>query len=136
MSNYNRNSKIQQFMRGRNGVDALSRDLCFLSVIISLVGTIFRTSLLTIPALVLCLYSIWRVFSKKVVKRSIENSFYLGKRRKVLQKFNLQKRKWDERDVSRFFRCPNCGQNLRVPKGQGEIEITCPKCGSKFVKRT
>lgn len=34
--------------------------------------------------------------------------------------------------------CPNksCGQKIRVPKGKGKIEITCPKCGQKFVKRT
>ncbi|MFQ9547017.1 MAG: hypothetical protein ACLRZ6_03415 [Lachnospiraceae bacterium] len=30
----------------------------------------------------------------------------------------------------------SCGQKIRVPKGKGKIEITCPKYGQKFVKRT
>lgn len=36
----------------------------------------------------------------------------------------------------KYFACPNCSQKIRVPKGHGKIEITCPKCGEKFIKRT
>ena len=36
----------------------------------------------------------------------------------------------------RYFRCPNCKQKVRVPKGKGTIEIRCPKCNTKFIKRT
>ena len=36
----------------------------------------------------------------------------------------------------RIFRCPSCDQRVRVPRGRGKIEITCPRCGQTFVKRS
>ncbi len=32
-----------------------------------------------------------------------------------------------------YFTCPKCRRALRVPKGKGKIQITCPKCGEKFL---
>ena len=37
---------------------------------------------------------------------------------------------------ARHFRCPKCHQKVRVPRGKGKIQITCPKCGEKFIKKT
>jgi len=36
----------------------------------------------------------------------------------------------------RYYRCPGCRQRLRVPRGRGNIVITCPKCHREFTKRT
>lgn len=36
------------------------------------------------------------------------------------------------KQVYAFFKCPSCGQTVRVPAGKGHIQITCPKCKSKF----
>lgn len=30
------------------------------------------------------------------------------------------------------FLCPCCGQKLRVPRGRGRVEVTCPKCKTVF----
>ena len=32
----------------------------------------------------------------------------------------------------KYFTCANCKQSLRVPRGQGKISITCPKCKNTF----
>ena len=32
--------------------------------------------------------------------------------------------------------CPNCRAKLRVPKGKGKINITCPKCEFKYQLNT
>jgi transcription elongation factor Elf1 len=35
----------------------------------------------------------------------------------------------------RYFKCPNCGQYLRVPKGKGKIHINC-RCGYTMYRKT
>ena len=35
-----------------------------------------------------------------------------------------------------LYRCPSCGQKVRVPRGKGRISIHCPKCQRDFIKRT
>lgn len=30
------------------------------------------------------------------------------------------------------FLCPCCSQKLRVPRGRGKVEVTCPKCKTMF----
>lgn len=32
--------------------------------------------------------------------------------------------------------CPQCGQKLRVPVNKGSLEVTCPKCETKFSVNT
>lgn len=36
----------------------------------------------------------------------------------------------------RYFRCPKCGQTVRVPRGRGKINIRCPRCNERFIKNT
>lgn len=65
---------------------------------------------------------------------------------RVARKFEAEKQKQAEvqrkaqmkadEKIYKYFECPNCSQKIRVPKGHGKIEITCPKCGEKFIKRT
>lgn len=37
--------------------------------------------------------------------------------------------------MHKYFLCPNCKQTVRVPRGRGQITITCPKCKQKFDKK-
>lgn len=36
----------------------------------------------------------------------------------------------------KYLKCPHCHQYLRVPKGKGEITVTCPSCHQQFDQRT
>ena len=36
----------------------------------------------------------------------------------------------------RYFKCPNCGQYLRVPRGKGKITVNCRNCGASFEERS
>ena len=31
------------------------------------------------------------------------------------------------------FRCPTCGQSMRLPRGVGKVEVTCRSCSSHFL---
>ena len=46
------------------------------------------------------------------------------------------KKRWAQRGTYRFFKCPQCRQIVRVPKGRGKICITCPKCKTEFMLLT
>ena len=133
---YKIRTKITRWMYGRNGQDEFS-DACYMAgVVLLVVGMIFRSVWIYLPALVICGYSIFRTTSKNLIRRQGENVWFLQKTDKVKKFFDLQKRRWRDRKKSCYYRCKGCRQMIRVPKGHGKIEITCPKCGNKFIRKT
>ena len=40
------------------------------------------------------------------------------------------------RKTHRYYKCQICKHWLRVPKGKGKIEITCPVCKYKIKRKT
>ena len=36
----------------------------------------------------------------------------------------------------RYFKCPNCGQQMRVPRGKGRITVHCRSCGATFEEKS
>ena len=41
------------------------------------------------------------------------------------------------RDLERrHFKCPNCGQQMRVPRGKGRITVRCRSCGVVFEEKS
>ena len=81
-------------------------------------------------------YSIYRAFSRDHLKRSQERLWFLQKVEAVKRYFRQLKQQWQQRKTHKFFRCKQCGVMIRVPRGKGQVEITCPKCGNKFIDRT
>lgn len=119
---------LARFMSGRYGTDKLNMVLLTVGLVLSLVGLF-----ITLPILKLCLMlasyillgiSIFRTFSRNTYKRYQENRRFL---------LFLQKRKDRQH---RYYDCPRCRQQVRVPRGKGKISITCPRCKEKFVKKT
>ena len=51
-------------------------------------------------------------------------------------KINLYKLKCEQRKEYKIFQCKSCGRKIRVPRGKGKIEVTCPVCGNKKICRT
>ena len=47
-----------------------------------------------------------------------------------------EKKAFAQRKEYRIFKCPKCGQKLRVPRGKGKIAIRCRKCGEEFIRKT
>ena len=123
-------------MQGRNGVDELARMHSWLVLILLLVGMFTRIGLFSLLALGLLIYMYFRVFSRNTSKRYEENRKYLDFRYNRTVAWNRFKKRFAQRRDYKFFKCPMCRQEVRVPRGHGKIEITCPKCREKFIRRT
>ena len=131
---------IARFMQGRYGVDKFSNFL-FAAALVCLVVEFFvpvavvRT-ILNLAALVLLAYSYCRVFSKNHTKRYAENARFMKYFGGLQGLFHKRRNDRMQKRYHRIFKCPNCRQSVRVPKGKGKIAITCPKCKTEFIRRS
>jgi predicted RNA-binding Zn-ribbon protein involved in translation (DUF1610 family) len=128
--------RLSRFFYGRNGYDNLAK-LCNLLAILLLVINIFAQNMIIYFIWVALFgYSVFRVYSKNIPKRYAENQKYLKMTELPRKYIKLMGMQWKDRSVSRYYICKSCHQQIRVPKGKGRIEIRCPKCGERFIKRT
>ena len=126
---------LRRFMMGRYGSDQLCIALLVLSIILSLIGKWTNVILLTFLSIIPLFFSIYRMLSRNIYARRAENDKFL----KLLKPLtaSLKKQKQRAADTThRYFACPSCRQELRVPRGKGKINITCPYCHAKFQKKT
>lgn len=128
--------KLYRFMTGRYGVDDLVRMQSILVLVFLLLGIITRVGWFSLLALALMIYMYFRMLSKNTAKRYEENQKYLNFRYNCTVSWNRFKKRLSQSRDYRFFKCPMCKQQVRVPKGHGKIEITCPKCRETFIRRT
>jgi len=103
----------------------------FVNIVNRSVGSVL--DFLGIAAIV---YAYFRIFSRDIQKRYEENQKYLAMTSKFRLRFNKEKNLMKQRKTHHIYNCPGCGQKIRIPKGKGKIEIDCPKCHTKFVKRS
>lgn len=127
--------KLQRFMIGRYGVDEYGRFLTIAVLILCLLSIFISNELLNLVTIVAIVYCYYRILSKNHEKRFQENLKYLALKDKVTARFP-SKNKNNANAQYNIYRCPNCQQKIRVPKGRGTIIITCPKCHNEFKKRT
>lgn len=128
--------KIMRFMAGRNGLDELARAESWMVLVLLLIALFSRWYLFFILALALMIHMYFRVFSRNRSRRYVENQRYVQMRYRAVVAWNKKKMKSAQRKVYRFFRCPQCKQKVRVPKGHGKICITCPKCRKEFIRKS
>lgn len=126
--------KMQEWMYGRNGFDELTYFLSIAALICVLFSPLVH--LLYPIALILLIWSVFRSFSRNLENRQKERETYLKYTGKVKQSFKRRKNMWRDRKTHRYYKCPTCKNWLRVPKGKGQIEITCPVCKSKITRKT
>ena len=128
--------KISRFMAGRYGSDQLSRAVSVLAIALIIVELFTRFTPISVVVLALLIWIYFRTLSRNIYKRSEENRKYLVFRNKITGFFRKWKNRAKQSGTYRFYHCPDCRQTVRVPKGRGKIEITCPKCHAKFIKKS
>jgi len=126
--------RFQTFMYGRYGVDQLSKHLNFAALAVLLVSLFIPE--LYLLALALMVWSTFRIYSRNLYSRQRELLQYQNIVAKLRRRIKLYKSRFRDRKTHRFFRCPGCKEYLRVPKGRGEVHITCPRCRHEIVRKT
>lgn len=130
-------SAFRRFMQGRYGSDELNMALLVGAVVLSIVNVILGLFLrenalyagVISPTLYVLMllplgFNIFRCLSRNIYKRRQENRRFVN--------FLTRLRDGEHR----YFRCPGCKQRVRVPRGKGKLNIRCPKCGCKFVRKS
>ena len=128
--------RVRRFMAGRYGNDALNQFLSILCLACLVVAMLTRLGLFYWLGLALLIWQYYRMFSRNIPARTAENyKFYTIKGN--IQGWLRQKRtQWNNRKIYHYYTCPQCRQKLRVPRGRGRIQISCPRCGTQFIKKS
>lgn len=127
--------KMERWMEGRNGLDDLARHLYYLGFALLVVSLFDRTGLISLLAMIVIIYAMFRAFSKKLDKRQAENAAYIAKTAGIRRRLAQYSLRFSERKQYRFVKC-KCGVTLRVKRGQGTKEIICPKCQQHMTVNT
>ena len=128
-------TRLNMFMLGRNGVDFLNKHLFCIAAVIAGVNLLFSGWVGVLPP-VMAGYALFRTLSRNLPMRQMEDMVVREKYGHAKEKISgaLQRAK-QSRDYRLFF-CPSCGSYLRVPRGKGRIQVTCPRCGHRFDRKS
>lgn len=106
------------------------------SIVMLLVSLLTRVSLFTWLGAALLILCYYRSLSRNISKRTEENYRFYSLKDRFNNKFRNLKEQWANRKLYHYYRCPQCRQKLRVPRGRGRIQISCPRCGTQFIKKS
>ena len=129
-------NRLQRFMAGRYGVDKMNQVLSVCSLILIVFGIFFKESLLYWVGLAVIIYIYFRMLSKDIPRRYAENQAFLQQYYRLTGWFTGKKQSMERNKGYRIYKCPQCRQKVRVPKGKGKISIHCPKCSNDFIRRS
>ena len=123
-------------MQGRYGADQMGQMLSAVSMVFLIISLFSRNQAWFLLAVIGIVYNYFRMFSKNISKRYAENQKYLTMTAGIRRKLASWKSQLAQRKIYHIYRCPGCKQKIRVPMGRGKIEIRCPKCNTRFVKKS
>ncbi len=123
--------KIQRFMMGRYGGDPLNLGLLVLGLVCSVCARLCFWPLILLADGIF-VYALFRSLSRNIPARQRENQAFMRVWGPAAGWFRLQSQKLRQRKTYKYFKCPHCRQQLRAPRGRGNIEVTCQKCGTVF----
>ena len=127
--------KLQQFMMGRYGRDQFSIALLCASLVFNLLSSLLNSAFLYWVSMAFLCYALFRMLSRNISKRRAENTKFLTATRPLKRRFSSLRNQMQDKE-HRYFRCPNCKQQMRVPKGKGRIQVTCRNCGASFEEKS
>ena len=126
---------MAQVMVGRYGGDQLNLLLIGLYLLLYVVYLFTRLVAFELLGTILLVVSLYRSLSRNLERRRAENTRFLQVVRPVARRWNTFRSRTHDRE-HRYFKCPNCGQQMRVPRGKGRITVHCRSCGAVFEEKS
>ena len=128
-------ASFARFMSGRYGADNLSYAMVITALVMTVIGALSGLGILTLMADALLIVMFVRMLSKDRYRRAHENQVYLEKTQSVRRAVTEWMNRVKNSKKYHYFTCPKCRTRLRVPRGVGNVTITCKSCGNKFDKK-
>lgn len=128
--------KLRHFMIGRYGVDRLNRFLIIFAMVLLVIDLFSRNFFVSVFSMAVLVFCYYRMFSKNIGKRYAENEKFLGLQFRLQGAVKRQKARLSQSRAYHIYKCPGCGQKIRIPRGKGKISVHCPKCGIDFIKKS
>lgn len=135
-SMYRMRQQMEGWLYGRNGMDDFAKICYGIGLFLLFMNFFIHSRWVSLVSMGFLCYALFRIFSKNIGKRQKENMMFLQLIRGPEKYVHLYRLRIQNRKESRYYLCKGCEQIIRVPRGKGRIEITCPRCKKKFVKRT
>lgn len=124
--------KIQKFLRNAHGMDRLSQHLYYLSIGLFIISLFTKNNIFRLLALLGLFLSLFRSLSQKHFKRTQEDLLYSKYYNRIVARVKVLYLNIRHFKTYKYVVCKSCNQQLRIPKNQGEVIVTCPRCRSKF----
>ena len=105
-------------------------------MVLIILNLFVRSNIIVYLVMAILVYCYYRMFSRDYNRRYAENQKFLTWQNKIKYKVNNWKRNLADRKTHHIYKCPSCGQKIRVPRGKGKIIVTCPKCRTEFQKKS
>lgn len=126
---------LRRMMYGRYGSDQLSYALLAFYVILTFLSGLPHMGALSWLAVAVLVWGLYRMMSRNFAQRRAENARFLAAVGPMIRWVKM--RRTIRRDKEHcYFKCPNCGQYLRVPRGKGKITVNCRNCGVSFEEKS
>lgn len=119
-------------MIGRYGMDEMYIGLLILWMIITVLNSFIRSTILSLLAFATLVFGIYRFMSRKHDKRRRENEMFLKMWKPTKAWFILQRDRFRDRKTARYRKCKHCHAIVKLPNKKGKHTVRCPKCGERF----
>lgn len=127
---------LRNFMSGRYGPDHLGIALIIFSFILSLLYAILGFLPILYISYILFGIVLFRMLSRNIYRRRYENDKFIRYWWPIRTKIVRVAASIRNRRTHKYFKCPKCKNTLRVPRGKGKLQVTCPRCAERFFKKT
>lgn len=136
MSKLSLQERLEHALRGRYGSDELGTFAVAIAVVLLVINVFVRSTWLSAIALVPALYACWRLSSRNFAARRAENRAFLKALGPAANWVSRPGATFAEFKSYKHLTCPECGKQMRVPRGKGKMRVTCPACKHKFDARS